>query len=141
MADGFDFKELEQYEKKLLDTAVNKMPRESRKFINGEGTKLRRLTVANAKSKVKKKTGNYHKSIKKGKAYIYQGNGAFSIRVYSRSKHAHLIEDGHRIVTPGGKEKGFALGLKVFERSRRDFESQFYEDIENFIDDVLGKGL
>lgn len=142
--DIFDFKELEQYEKQLLDLANEKMPRESRKFVNGEGTKLKRITVQNAKNKVKKVTGKYHKSIKKGKAYIYKGNGGFSIRVYASSKiapHAHLVEDGHRVLDKDGNEKKYIQGAKVFDNSRKEFESQFYNDIENFIDDVIGKGL
>ena len=139
--DIFDFKELTNYEKKLLDMASNKMPRETMKFIRKEGTHLRKVTVKNARSKVKKKTGNYFKSIKKGRAYIYNGNGGSSIRVYSNAPHAHLIEKGHRIVTPGGTEKGFKPGYHVFENSEKEFQNQFYEDIENFIDDVIAKGL
>lgn len=139
--DIFDFKELTNYEKKLLDMASNKMPRETMKFIRKEGTQLRKVTVKNARAKVKKKTGNYFKSIKKGRAYIYQGNGGSSIRVYSTAPHAHLIEKGHRIVTPGGTEKGFKPGLHIFENSEKEFQNQFYEDIENFIDDVIAKGL
>jgi len=139
--DIFDFKELTQYEKKLVDMASNKMPRETMKFIRKEGTQLRKVTVKNARAKVKKKTGNYFKSIKKGRAYIYQGNGGTSIRVYSNQSHAHLIEKGHRIVTPGGTVKGFKPGYHIFENSEKEFQSQFYNDIENFIDDVIGKGL
>lgn len=141
---GFDFKELANYEKKLLEVATVKMPRESRKFIGQEGTKLRKITVSTARAKVKKKTGNYFKSIKKGKPYIYKGNGGYSVRVYNSKKiapHAHLIEDGHRIVNHEGQEVGYKPGLKVFDSSRREFENQFYGDIENFIDDMLEKGL
>ncbi|MFW2490972.1 HK97 gp10 family phage protein [Clostridium chromiireducens] len=141
---GFDFKELAIYEKKLLEAATEKMPREARKFVNKEGTKLKRITVKTARAKVKKKTGNYLKSIKKGKPYIYKGNGGYSVRVYHSPKiapHAHLIEDGHRIVNHEGQEVGYKPGLKVVDGSRREFESTFYQDIENFIDDMLGKGL
>jgi len=139
--DSFDFKELTDYEKKLIDMASNKMPRETMKFIRNQGTQLRKSTVKNARAKVKKKTGNYFKSIKKGRAYIYSGNGGNSIRIYSNAPHAHLIENGHRIVNKSGAEKGFKPGLHIFEDSRKEFESQFYNDIENFIDDVIGKGL
>jgi hypothetical protein len=120
------------------------MPRETRKFVNGEGTKLRRITVKNARAKVKKKTGNYFKSIKKGKPYIYRGNGGYSVRVYNSPKiapHSHLIEDGHRVIDKDGNEVKYVPGLKVVDSSRREFENQFYQDIENFIDDMLGKGL
>lgn len=139
----FDFKELEQYEKQILDMANNKMPKNCRKFVNGEGTKLRKATLSRAKATVKKKTGRYYKSIKKGKAYIYSGNGGYAVRVYASPKiapHAHLIEDGHRTRGDGGKEQ-FVPGLKVFDNSERQFQNTFYNDVEKFIDDVIGKGL
>jgi hypothetical protein len=141
--DIFDFKELDKYERKLLELASNKMPRETMKFIRKEGTQLRKVTVKNARAKVKKKTGNYFKSIKKGRAYIYQGNGGTSIRVYASTRiapHAHLIEKGHRYIDKDGKEN-LKKGYHVFENSEKEFEGQFYNDIENFIDDVIGKGL
>ena len=117
------------------------MPRETKKFIRAEGTKLRKMVVARAKSAVKKKTGKYFKSIKKGKLYVYGGNGALSIRVYSSAPHSHLIEKGHRIVTPGGVEKGFKPGLHIFENAQKNFENEFYNDIQKLIDDVLNGGL
>lgn len=155
MADGFDFKELEQYEKKLIDLATKKMPTECKKFVRAEGTKLKRITLRNAKASVKKDTGNYFKSIKRGKAYKYRGNDAWAVRVYSYDPKAHLLEKGHRIVTRGkgkkakkhyttlngGVEKGFVKGYKVFEKSEKSFQNTFYNDIEDFIDDVLAKGL
>ena len=51
--DIFDFKELTDYEKKLIDMASNKMPRETMKFIRNQGTQLRKATVKNARAKVK----------------------------------------------------------------------------------------
>ena len=142
MSDGFDFKELEQYEKKLIDLATKKMPTECKKFVRAEGTKLKRITLRTAKASVKKDTGNYFKSIKRGKAYKYRGNDAWAVRVYSYDPKAHLLENGHRIVTRGKKiEKGFAKGYKVFEKSEKSFQNTFYNDVEDFIDDVLAKGL
>lgn len=142
MSDGFDFKELEQYEKKLIDLATKKMPTECKKFVRAEGTKLKRITLRTAKASVKKDTGNYFKSIKRGKAYKYRGNDAWAVRVYSYDPKAHLLENGHRIVTRGKNiEKGFAKGYKVFEKSEKSFQNTFYNDVEDFIDDVLAKGL
>lgn len=139
--EGFNFRDLTKYEQDMLSMSHKILPREVKKFIRKEGTQLKKITVKNARSKVKKKTGNYFKSIKKGRAYIYSGNGGNSIRIYSNAPHAHLIENGHRIVNKSGVEKGFKPGLHIIENSRKEFEGQFYNDIENFIDDVIGKGL
>lgn len=141
MTDGFDISGLTEFENKLIRLAGEKMPKESKKFLSNEGTKLRKKTVAKAKQKVKKDTGNYFKSIKKGKVYLYKENGAWSIRVYSSAPHAHLIEQGHRQVTEDGKEIGFVQGKNVFEDSQKEFTNDYYSDVQKFIDEVLDKGL
>lgn len=141
MADGFDITELSEFETKLISLANEKMPKESKKFLRDEGTKLRKKTLSKAKQKVKKDAGNYFKSIKKGKVYIYKGNDALSIRVYSSAPHAHLIEKGHRQVTKDGKEVGLVSGKRIFEESQIQFASEYYSDVQRFIDDVLNKGL
>lgn len=51
-----------------------------RRFLQKEGAKLRSKTKAQAR-KLGKKTGNYLKSIKRGKVYKYRGDKA--VRVYS----------------------------------------------------------
>lgn len=139
MSDGFDIKELSAFEKKLIALANDKMPKESKKFMKDEGTKLKKATLAKAKQKVKKDTGNYFKSIKRGKVYKY--NGSWAIRDYSGSPHAHLIENGHRQVTKDGKETGFVPGKHVFEEAGKEFQAQYFNDTQNFIDNVLDKGL
>jgi len=72
--------------------------------------------------------------------YKYQGED-LSIRVYNSSPHAHLIEYGHRIVDKNGIEKGFKKGEFVLEEVTKEFENSYYNDVENFIDDLLDKGL
>lgn len=141
MADGFDITELSKFEKNIIKLASETMPKESKKFLREQGTKLRKNTVSKAKLKVKKNTGNYHKSIKKGKVYKYKGNGALSIRVYSSASHAHLIEKGHRQVTQSGKELGFVQGSHIFEESEKEFGDEHFNDTQKFIDEVLEKGL
>jgi len=139
MADGFDISEFSAFEKSLMKLANDTMPKESKKFLRDEGAKLKKKTSAKAKQKVKKDTGNYHKSIKRGKVYKYDGD--LSIRVYSSAPHAHLIEEGHRQVTKDGKEVGFVKGKHVFEESEKQFQNEYFSDAQNFIDDVLDKGL
>lgn len=146
-SDGFDIHELTDFEQELIKLAVEVMPRESKKFLNKEGTKLKRCTLNIAKEKVKKKTGNYYKSIKKGKVYKY--NDSLAIRCYASNAkdsdksapHAHLIEYGHRLVTKDGREIGWVDGKFVFEESEQEFQGTFFNDCEDFIDEVLDKGL
>ena len=95
-----------------------------------EGSKLLRKTKKEAK-RVKVRTGNYKKSIKRGKVYEY--DGAQAIRVYSTAPHAHLIEDGHRMVTHDGREVGFVPGMHVFEVAGKEFEPEYLADIDEML--------
>ena len=107
----------------------------AKKFLQKAGNKLKKKTVEQAQRSVKKYTGTYIKSIKRGKVYEFQGD--LSVRTYSTSPHAHLIESGHRIVTRSGREKGFKPGYHIFEKAAKNFEDEFVEDTENFIQELL----
>ena len=105
-----------------------------RRFLQKEGSKLRSKTKAQAR-KLGKKTGNYLKSIKRGKVYKYRGDKA--VRVYSYAPHAHLIEEGHRMVTHDGTEVGFVRGHHVFELAAKEFEGQFYIDLDEYLEEAV----
>lgn len=137
--DGFDLRELDNFTKKMLELAEEKMPKETKKFLQTEGNKLKKAKTKKAKSLVKKDTGNYLKGIKRGKVYKYEGD-QLSIRVYG-SNHAHLIEYGHRQVTKNGKEVGFVKGKRVFEQAANEFNNEFVSDCEQFVNEMLDKGL
>ncbi|GIP17767.1 hypothetical protein J40TS1_34090 [Paenibacillus montaniterrae] len=130
----FDLRELDDFAKDMLEFAERTVPRETRRFLMREGNKLKNLTIKRAKLEVKQYTGNYIKGIKRGKVYIFAGDQ--SIRVYNSAPHAHLIEDGHRIIR-NGKEVGFARGKKVFQQTEKEFEAQYVKDAEQFIDELL----
>lgn len=115
-------------------------PREIKKFMQTEGTKLKNRTLKTAKSNVKKKTGNYFKGIKRGKYYKYSGNGADAIRVYAGkpAHHGHLIEYGHK-TSNGGRTKAY----HIFKTSADDFENTYESDCDKFADKItepLNKG-
>lgn len=136
----FDLSELDDFASEMLKLINDTMPKESAKFLRTEGTKLRKVTLAKAKSLVKKRvSGNYYKGIKRGKVYKYEGDQQ-SIRVYG-SSHAHLLEYGHRMVTHDGQEVGFVKGYRIFEKAAKDFEHEYLKDCEDFIDSILDKGL
>lgn len=131
----FDASELTQYAKDVELAAKNNQ-KFAKSFLRKEGSKLLRQTKKSSRS-VKEKTGNYRKSIKRGKVYDYRG--AQAIRVYSNAPHAHLIENGHRIVTHDGRETGFVPGKHVFEQAGKAFEPVFVKDIDQFLEESLKK--
>ena len=124
---------------KYMDEIVEKLPREADKFLRKEARKLKKETSARARSKIKKKTGNYIKGIKTGKPYKYKGKDK-SIRVYNSAPHAHLIEDGHVQIDKNGKSHGFVEGKHIFEDSQRKFNKTFFKDCEDFVDELLNDG-
>ncbi len=140
MSVGFDMSELDFWSEELLNIATKQMPKMTKKFMNQEGQKLKKQTKQKAKQMVKKQTGNYFKSIKKGKPYIYSGNGAYSVRVYGAAAHSHLLEQGHDVKNKkNGAVLGRARAFHVLDKSAREFQSEFQKDIENFIDEVVNE--
>lgn len=133
MSKVFDPSELEEYARDL-ERAAKEAPKKQKQFLRKEGSTLRSKTRSKAKA-LGKKTGNYMKSIKRGKVYPY--NGTEAIRVYSYAPHAHLIEDGHRMVTHDGREVGFVQGYHVFELAAKEFEEQFLVDLDDMLDEVV----
>ncbi|MDR3984066.1 MAG: HK97 gp10 family phage protein [Dysosmobacter sp.] len=129
----FDTGELDKFAKQMEKTSKRFRTRQ-KSFMRKEGNKLKTKTVRQARS-IGKKTGNYLKSIKRGKVYKY--DGAQAVRVYSTAPHAHLIEDGHRMVTHDGREVGFVKGHHVFEVAGKAFEPQYLMDIDNLLDEAV----
>ncbi|MGL5796750.1 MAG: HK97 gp10 family phage protein, partial [Cetobacterium sp.] len=82
---------LDQLSKDLIKLAnsINN-GKDSKEFLKKSGNKLKNKTLNIAKSRVNEDTGNYIKSIKRGKVYNFDGN--LSVRTYSGAPHAHLIE-------------------------------------------------
>ena len=68
MSQGFDLSELAAYGKDIRLVA-EKAPKRQKQFLQKEGAKLRNKTKAQAR-KLGKKTGNYLKSIKRGKVCL-----------------------------------------------------------------------
>ena len=129
----FDVSELEDFARQMGKNA-DKFRKQQKPFLRKEGNKLKTKTVRGAKV-LGKKTGNYLKSIKRGKVYEY--DGAQAVRVYSTAPHAHLIEDGHRMVSHDGRELGFVPGMHIFEVSGKDFQPEFLADIDEMLDEVV----
>ena len=132
MNNGFDSKELEDLTWRYRKVA-DQLTKESKIFLRKEGTKLKRATKKQVKtSGVGRLTGHYEKSINRGKVYKY--HGAQAIRVYATARHAHLIEEGHRMVMSDGREVGFVPGYHVFENARKGFEPKLVDDTKKWVE-------
>lgn len=140
MINGFDVSELSNFSKDLLSSANElKNGKESKKFLNKEGSKLAKKQKESFKSKGIGTGGEdsteVAKSFKKGKVYKFQGD--LAIRAFSGNPLTHLLNNGHRIVSKSGEEKGFAVGYHFIEDAEKGFESEFHEDTEGFLDNIF----
>lgn len=128
---------LTEFQRDLLETS-EQLPRHLPKIMRKVGSKARAQVVKKSRTLVKKQTGNYHKSWKRGKVFK-NGEGEWVVRVINSSPHAHLIEDGHKQVTKDGKTVGFVRGKGVLRKSMQEFESGGTADdmFSDFIDDLL----
>lgn len=131
---------LSEFQRDLLKTATN-MPKEVPKVMRKIGSMARTNVARKARLLVKKQTGTYHKRWKRGK--VFKGaDGEWIVRVYNSSPHAHLIEDGHRMVNKDGQEVGFVRGRKPLEKGMQDFDSSGVNEqiLSVWLDELLESG-
>lgn len=136
MNDGFDIKDLLDVQKSM-ERIASDMAKESKKFLKNQGKKL---TKENKKAYnadgIGEKTGRLKKSFKTGKVYKYRGTGAYSVRAYNSSPHAHLIDRGWIHKSKNGNEK-FVPGFEFMEEAQENFESDYYDGVEEFMRGML----
>lgn len=128
---------LDEFEKDLLNLANDvEGGKHAKKFMKKEVGKLNTANKKAAKSiKIGKKTGNFMKGFKKGKPYKYK-NDEWAGRAYNNSPHAHLINNGHRLIIKG-QSKGFVEGKHFMEAAKEGFEEGYYKDVQDFIDEMI----
>lgn len=126
----FDVSELTDYGKQILETATKEMPKIAKSFLKGEANHLKNKAKKKARTELKEKTGNYIEGFNTGKVYPY-GDTEYNIQVKNTARHAHLIEEGHDMVTHDGRKVGFVPGKHILENTAIEFEETFARDIEN----------
>lgn len=122
---------------KNLDFLIKEMPKESKMVLRKAGSKARTIVARVARKMVGRHGGTYHKSFKRGK--VWETDDGYRIRVYNNAPHAHLIEDGHRIIGKDGSEHGFKPGLKVMEKGNKEVEKEWDNIMRQQLDDLMSK--
>ena len=131
-----DFEDLDKFSQKIYKM-LWQHPKEARKFMNKEGSLLRKTVLRQYKKLTKRKTGNLWNGVKKGRPYVYAPTNAFTIRVYNKAQHAHLIEYGYT----RGKAEHLIKGKNVLGISEKMFEANFTKQAERYVDKLLEKGF
>lgn len=132
---GFDYTELDELNRDILKLANETMPKEAKAFMRKEGSKVAKQTKSGLRTGYKVRTGNLVKMVKRGKAYFYPVDSAYQIRVHM-APHENVVDYEHK--TKKGK---VVKGKRIKDRTEAFFSEEFEEDVLDFIDDLLDKGL
>lgn len=132
MESGFYFDELSEYNKELLQKSMKNFPKETNKFLRKSQQGLCKEMRKTGKQLIHKNTGEYHNSFKVGK--LYERDGNLCGRVYNKSRHAHLIENGHK------KQNGkWEMGKYVIAKSENSYKEEFFHNVEEFLYNEVSK--
>ena len=143
MSDGIkvlDVSELTDYGKQILETATKEMPKIARSFLKSEANHRKNKAKKKAKGELKSFNNKPPKEGEINREYLYNfttgevypyGDTEYNIQVKNTAPHAHLIEEGHDMVTHDGRKVGFVPGKHILENSAIEFEETFAKDIEN----------
>lgn len=135
MKDGFDVSQLTDFGQQILEVATRDMPEVTEKFMRSEANKLKNKAKRDAKKVLKshkaEKGKGYLERMKAGKKVYDSGDAKYNVLVYNSASHAHLIEEGHNMVTHDRKKVGFVPGKHILENAAISFEKQFLKHIEN----------
>lgn len=110
-------------EKRAPDKIINK--------LNRVGGKLR--TAAKANTPMLKSKGKT--IVKSYKLYpVEKVGGSYQKGIANTAPHFHLVENGHRKVTPSGNEVGFVEGQFFFEKTVKEMEQPIAAELEKWLD-------
>ena len=131
---GFDVSQLTDFGQEILEVATKDMPKLTERFMKSEAQRLRNKAKKKARTELKshkaKEGKSYIERMKAGKKVYAYGDAKYNVMVYNTAPHAHLIEDGHKMVTHKGEIIGFVPGKHILENSTIAFEETFLKDIE-----------
>jgi len=135
----YEIKGLDAFERTLLKTLEVKYPEEVKKKLLELANELKEDVAAKtplgpgkkAKSKRLRYRWKVGKVRKKGKELF--------IEVRNTAPHAHLVEDGHRIVTPDGVTIGYVEGKHMLLVSTKQLEKRLTPNLQAWLNKLLGE--
>lgn len=152
-----DLSQLEDYERDLLQVSQEVYNgKYAKAFLRNTGNKAKRRVRAQAVANVKydaknnwtvngktySPTGNLFKGQKRGRVYKYTPKNSFAVRVFGGAPayHSNWMESGHEIILPNGQPHGRFEGYGYFSKGMKDYEPEFYKDVEyHVVDKILKK--
>lgn len=127
-----------------FDGAVKGYKSQVTGFLRSEGNKQKTRIKQKARSRIKKKTGNYLKGITVQKPYEYyksEGkNTKDSVKVYGKRPpafHTHLIEDGHEKWLWGNRTADRVRAFYIYRDGADEYEEEFERNAEAFVNKII----
>lgn len=108
----------------MQQEAIRKTPAGDKKYYYSDGKKIK-ITPAK-RMKRRWKVGK-----------VKEKNGQFYIEVKNTAPHAHLIEDGHNMVTPSGRTVGYVEGQKILHVSVKKLEERLEPRLRGWLNRML----
>lgn len=123
---SFEMKGLDEFQKKIK-TIEKKAPDRILKELDRQGNRLRRK----ARENTPEKSGQLIKGYRLTKSE--KSGGGYQKGLYNRAPHHHLVNNGHRKVTPGGRVIGFTAGLFYIEKTIAQQEPIIMSELQGWL--------
>lgn len=137
----FEIEGLEELERDLKE-AIKKCPETMRSELKNIAKDFKK-SVKSRTPDGKNHKGNTDTKLRKNFHLKMQDEGVASRAiVYNNAPHAHLVEDGHRLVKGGklgngGRVIGFVPGKHMMEKTKDEYEEIVPERFEKILDGIL----
>ncbi len=127
---GFKLEGVEEFREKLR-LIEKKAPDRILNKLDDEGKKLRKQARANTP----KITGNLRKGYKL--LPVEKVVDGYQKGMTNKAPHFHLVEKGHRKVTPGGRVIGWTPGKFYLEKTVKEMDEPIAESLKNWLDELF----
>lgn len=126
---SLEIKGLEEFQKKI-QTIEKKAPDRILKELDRQGNYLRKK----ARENTPKRRGTLQKGYRLTKPE--KVGGGYQKGLYNRAPHHHLVNNGHRKVTPGGRVVGWTAGLFYIEQTVAQQEPIIMSELQSWLDEL-----
>lgn len=127
--DSFEIEGLEEFREKIK-TIEKKAPDRILKELDRQGNKLRRV----ARENTPRRSGNLSKGYRLTKTE--KTGGGYQKGLYNRAPHHHLVNNGHRKVTPGGRVIGWTPGVFYIEKTVVQHEPIIMSELQSWLSEL-----
>lgn len=126
----FEVHGLEEFREKLR-LIEKKAPDRILRELDKQGNKLRKEVRKNTPSKTGGLRGGWQL------AKVEKVAGGYQKGMYNKKPHFHLVEDGHRKVTPGGREIGWTPGVFMLEKTMKQQDPVITKELRAWLDELF----